>query len=221
MCKEIQTVVEPLKIKMKTCDNNQTETVKWIEKEDKSFGDKLMRNIAVASSLILCIVALRTSADSEANSAVDYVLAAASDHSLLDDQLGKLSFVSSLFPETVLVFGETRNNFSSPVIEGELMHTWSQSEPYSSWRSNTCDVFASCSGEVIGVYHGNSDERLLQIMDSNGISVLYGNLKDVYVHTGDYVESGMLIACLAADDELYFEIRQNGISMPPSQYSIE
>ena len=81
--------------------------VEWIEPEKKRIGESFYKNIAVASALVLCAVTLRTGAIPPLNDAADAVLTAATDQSLLDEQLGKLSFVSALFPEATLVFGES------------------------------------------------------------------------------------------------------------------
>lgn len=181
--------------------------------------DKLLKNLGVASALVLCAVTLRTGTVPALDPAADVILTAATDHSLLSDQLGKLSFVSALFPETVLVFGETSIPTLAKPIDGEqITHTWSEQEPYTAWKADRGVVTAATSGEVTGVYHGNGDERIVQVMDEDGLICRYGNLESVNVRTGDAVSTGDPIGTLLPDEEFVFEVRKNGVSVDPSAY---
>ena len=94
----------------------------------------------------------------------------------MNGDLGKLSFVSSIFPEASLVFGESGGKLTMPVEAESVVHAWSQSEPFISWDAQTKIVTSAMAGEVIGVYHGNEDERLVQVLGADGLSCLYGNL---------------------------------------------
>lgn len=199
--------------------SKDTRHVEWIEPPKKRHGEAFMKNLAVASALVLCAVTLRTGAIPSADKAVDVVMTAATDQSLLDEQLGKLSFVSALFPEAVLVFGESDSDMLSlPVSGGTVVHAWSEAEPYMSWRTDTREVSASFDGEVIGVYHGNGEERLVQVMSNNGLSCLYGNLGEVNVQTGDSVAAGDLLGILTAGEDFVLEVRQAGMSIDPALY---
>lgn len=196
-----------------------SQQVEWIDPPKKRHGEAFMKNLAVASALVLCAVTLRTGAIPSANTAVDAVMTAATDHSLLDEQLGKLSFVSALFPEAVLVFGENDYaELSLPVNGGTVVHAWSEAEPYMSWRTDNREVSASFDGEVIGVYHGNGEERLVQVMGNDGLSCLYGNLAEVNVQTGDAVAAGDLLGVLTAGEDFVLEVRQEGLSIDPALY---
>lgn len=193
--------------------------VEWAVPVKKRFGESFFKNIAVASALVLCAVTLRTGAVPQLSDAADAVLTAATDQSLLDDQLGKLSFVSALFPEATLVFGESyAETMDVPVSGGVVVHAWSEAEPYMSWRSDNQQVNAVSDGEVVGVYHGNGDERLVQVMNSDGMAYLYGNLAEVYVQTGDMVKSGDCLGSLLTGADCVFELRENGRSINPSDY---
>ena len=192
---------------------------KWIEAGKTKAGESVLHNLAVASALVLCAVTLRTGAIPALSDSADVVMTAATDQSLLDDQLGKLSFVSALFPEAVLVFGENSpQQLSMPVSGGVVIHAWSEAEPYMSWRTSGSQVTSASSGEVIGVYHGNGDERLVQILGNDGLSCLYGNLQEVYVKTGDAIRSGDIIGRLSTGQDFVLEVRQNGMSVDPAMY---
>ena len=77
-------------------------------------------------------------------------------------------------------------------------------------------VTAAAEGEVVGVYHGNGDERLVQVLGADGIACLYGNLAGVSVSTGDAVASGDPIGTLMTGADAVFEVRRDGVSIDPA-----
>ena len=81
--------------------------IEWVKTPKKHWQERLLPNLAIASALMLCAVALKTGAIPPLTDAVQSVMSAATDDSLLNGDLGKLSFVSSIFPEASLVFGES------------------------------------------------------------------------------------------------------------------
>lgn len=191
----------------------------WKTPVKHKLGENLMKNLGVAAALVLCAVTLKGGALPGATGAVDAVLAAATDESLLDDHLGKLSFVSSLFPEATLVFGEKQDNeLILPVSGGTVVHVWSSSEPYMSWRTSSRQVLAAGVGTVMGVYHGEDEERLIHIMGENGLSCLYGNLQDAQVSAGESVSPGDVLGTLLEERDCVFEVRQDGVSVDPAKY---
>lgn len=190
--------------------------IEWQEPPRRKTGEHLMRNLATASALVLCAVALRQGALPGADSAVDAVMTAMTDNTLLDDTLGRLSFVSSLFPEATLVFGEqTCPALEVPVSGGTIIHAWSESEPYTTWRSDARTVTSSLAGEVIGVYHGEGEELLVQVMAEDGLACLYGNLAEISVTAGDMVQTGDVLGLVMADADCVMELRRNGVSIDP------
>lgn len=218
-----ETQITPLRVRSrvlvpdKTPDNKSV--VDWVEPVRKRRGEALLKNLAVSSALVLCAVTLRAGTLPTLNDATDVIMTAATDHSLLDDQLGKLSFVSALFPEAVLVFGESgTETLAMPVSGGVIVHAWSEAEPYMSWRTNSRQVTAASAGEVIGVYHGNGDERLMQVMGNDGLACLYGNMSAVSVQTGDAVMSGDVLGELMTGSDFVFEVRRDGMSIDPAVF---
>ena len=197
--------------------SQQESAIQWQEPPKRRTGEHLIRNLATASALVLCAVALRQGALPGAGTAVDAVMTAVTDNSLLDDSLGRLSFVSSLFPEATLVFGEqTYPTLAWPVSGGTVVHTWTEAEPYTTWRSSARTVTSSIDGEVIGVYHGEGEELLVQVMGDNGLACLYGNLAEVSVSTGDAVQAGDTLGLVMAEADCVMELRRDGISIDPS-----
>lgn len=198
---------------------SQQHVIDWQSVPDAPRGQALLKNLGVAAALVLCAVTLRTGAIPSLSDATDAVLTAATDQSLLDDQLGKLSFVSALFPETVLVFGEnTTPELSLPVSGGVVVHAWSEGEPYMTMRTQSRDVVSASDGEVSGIFHGNEEERLIQVTLQDGTTCIYGNMDSIAVSTGDYVSAGMKLGCLLPGEDLAFEVRKNGISVDPMRY---
>ncbi len=223
MPKTNHTDVSPLKIKaspdFQEFNTTKCPSIDWRNVPEAPRGQSLLKNLGVAGALVLCAVTLRTGAIPSLSDATDAVLTAATDQSLLDDQLGKLSFVSALFPETVLVFGEdTVPELSLPVSGGMVVHAWSEWEPYLTMRTQSLDVVSASDGEVSGIFHGNGEERLIQVSQENGTTCLYGNLESVTVSTGDFVDAGTVLGKLLPGEDLVFEVRKNGVSVDPMQY---
>ncbi len=194
----------------------ETPAIEWKQAEKGRGGEKLLRNMAVAAALLICAVALRSGALPELSPAADAVLTAATDDSLLNDQLGRLSFVSALFPEAALVFGSQDDALALPVSGGAVVHAWSQAEPWMAWRTGSAVVTSASAGEGIGVYHGNGDERLVQVLGEDGLACLYGNLAEVSVSTGDAVSAGDPIGTLMTGADAVFEVRRDGVSIDPA-----
>lgn len=198
--------------------------IEWIETPKKRHGEALLSNLAIASALVLCAVTLRTGALPTLSGATDAIMTAATsdplgEDDLLNDQLGRLSFVSSLFPEATLVFGQSGDEtLSLPVSGGTVVHAWSVQEPYMAWRSSQETVTAAAAGEVIGVYHGNGDERLVQVMGHDGLACLYGNLGEVHVSEGDAVSTGDVLGTVMKGADCVFEVRRDGMSVDPALY---
>ena len=190
--------------------------IEWKQSTKKQPGEQLLRNMAVASALLICAVALRSGALPALSPAADAVLTAATDESLLDDPLGRLSFVSSLFPEAALVFGAMEDSLALPVSGGVVVHAWSEAEPWMAWRTGGDTVTASADGEVVGVYHGNGDERLVQVVGADGTACMYGNLAEAAVATGDRVSAGDPIGTLIPGADAVLEVRRNGVSIDPA-----
>lgn len=218
MCGNDKTLVTGFNVKEKI-NLQKPMGINWAEVPKRGRGEGFAKNLAVSSALVLCVVTLRAGALPTMNDMTDVVLAAATDQSLLDEQLGKLSFVNALFPEAVLVFGEHQtSDLVLDISADQVVHAWSEQEPYISCAVPDRQVYSPCGGEVVAVYHGNGDERLVQIMSDDGIACLIGNLQDIHVQTGDYVTSSTLIGTLLPDVSCVIEVRENGCSIDPAPY---
>lgn len=211
-----ETKQTELRVRPRRSELTERTDITWVKKPKKHWQERLLPNLAIASALMLCAVALKTGAIPPLTGAVQAVMSAATDDSLLSDELGKLSFVSSIFPEAALVFGESAGKLAMPVEAQGVVHAWSQSEPFISWDAQTRIVTSAMAGEVIGVYHGNEEERLVQVLGADGLSCLYGNLSSVTVSTGDRVETGDPLGTLLDGQTCVMEVRQDGQSVDPA-----
>lgn len=208
--------------------DKKTNTDDWTIKKSKNVdwyidkrkpGSELMKNLAVAASLVLCAVTLKTGAVPGAENMTDAVVTAVTSDTLLDDQLGKLSFVSKLFPEATLVFGEQHEgDLVLPVISGTVIHAWNDQEPYLAWQAQDREVRSACDGTVMGVYHGTEEERIVQIMNDEGLVCVYGNLQEAHVQEGERIAAGESIGVLLQDQACVLEVSMNGQSVDPMRY---
>ena len=227
MSESNMTQVTPMVIRenshFNTNENCIHTTPEWQDiASPKPRGQSWLKNMAVASALVLCAVTLRTGALPTFSTATDAILTVATDQSLLDDQLGKLSFVSALFPEAVLVFGEsTYHELTMPVSGGTVIHTWSEDEPYLSLRTNSSRVLSASSGEVVGIYHGNGEEQLVQVFGEGGLSCIYGNLMNVNVQIGEQIEPGQVVGTILPGKDLIFEVKLDGFHVDPAKYMLQ
>ncbi|MBQ7850722.1 MAG: hypothetical protein IJ343_13440, partial [Clostridia bacterium] len=64
--------------------------IEWKQPKRRPIGEHLTRNLSVAAALLICAVTLRAGALPELSGMTDAVLAAATEDSLLNDQLGRL-----------------------------------------------------------------------------------------------------------------------------------
>lgn len=220
MSQQNQTRVSRLRARSPIVFSNNTEGGKpsvpeWHE-DERPTTDHFFRNLTVAATMVLCVVTLRTGAIPPLDHTTDAVLTAATDQSLLDEQLGKLSFVNALFPEAVLVFGEQQPSSARIPIDAEAVtHAWSEEEPYTCWRSNDSQIVAASEGEVTGIFHGYEDELIVEVSDASNLTWLYGNLSELAVSLGDQLKPGDPIGHILSGEDLALEVRCNGRSFDP------
>ena len=208
-----ETTTEPMQLKEYRPGGPQ-----WQQPVKRSRLEELTKNMAVAAALLICVVALRNGALPGSDGLMEAVLTATTGDTLLDDQLGKLTFVSTLFPEATLVFGEahTDADILMPVTGAEVVHAWSQREPYVMLETRRSDVRAAADGEVMSIAHGLDEERIVRIRHDDHTETLYGNLKNCHVSEGDQLCAGDVFAELLDGKPLAFELRVDGRSVDPA-----
>lgn len=188
--------------------------LEWITPKRKSFVESLTRNVAVAAALLLFVVAVRSAAIPQAQDVFTAVKDSVNMN--LDETLGKLSFVSSLLPESALVFWDNDDavQVTAPV-HGDIVHAFSEEEPYVGLLGVSNDVRAAADGEVMNIAHGDGEERVVRIRHDDGLETIYGNLTQCYVAEGDQVYEGDIIGETADKQPVYFEVRKSGRSVDP------
>lgn len=178
--------------------------------------DKLVRNLAVVGGLVLVIIAVRNSTIPEAQSVFSALQESVGMQ--WDESVGKLSFVNSLLPEEIQeVWSEEPSIAVFSPLNGEVVHAWSQNEPYLLISGTVSDVRASADGEVMSIAHGMDEERILRVRHDDASETIYGNLVTCSVEVGDRVYAGDVIGTLLDGFPLAFEVRLDGRSVDPSK----
>lgn len=187
------------------------------DKKPRAWGiqmDRLLRNVAVAGALLLVIVAIRNTGATPTQSVFSALQSGLNME--WDESLGKLSFVSNLIPQSVQsVFGQRQSIAVLAPNNGEIVHAWSQAEPYIEMAGSVSDVRAAANGEIMSIAHGLEEEIILRIRHENNTETLYGNLATCFMEVGDYVFEGDIVGVVLDDKPLAFELRQDGRSIDP------
>ncbi len=188
--------------------------LEWVTPQKKSFVESLTRNVAVAAALLLFVVAVRNAAAPQTQDVFTAIQDSVNMN--LDETLGKLSFVSNLLPESALVFwnNEDAVQVTAPV-HGDIVHTFTEEEPYVGLLGVSNDVRAAADGEVMNIAHGDGEERVVRVRHEDGLETIYGNLSQCYVAEGDQVYEGDIIGETADKQPVYFEVRKSGRSVDP------
>lgn len=179
-----------------------------------TFGERLIRNSAVACALLLTLMAVRNVDKPWSNRLTESIRSAVSMRVDWDNTLGRLSFVRALMPDSALVFlnlsdGET---LCAPV-EGVLRHAYSADQP---WLEYACEadtpVRAAQAGTVRAVGRGAGEDYIVLLEHEQGESV-YGYLASTGLQEGQQVNRGDELG--KSSQRLYFEWREAGQSVDP------
>ncbi|MBQ9262614.1 MAG: M23 family metallopeptidase [Clostridia bacterium] len=183
--------------------------MQYIQPEKPHFAECLARNMALAGMLLLTVVAVRNAklpSGQTVLTAVQQIIEPG-----WDDNLGKINFVSNLFPDTVAVFFQMEPDIdlTAPCF-GAVTHTWSNDEPYIGYQAANGRVYAAGDGQVMSIAHGMEDERIIRVRHDNGIETLYYNLADVNVGEGDSVTATTCLGTSIAGQTALLEVRRAG-----------
>lgn len=179
-----------------------------------------LRNMVLSSAAVFCLtigsIALIANTDK-----AEMVLNHVTTDFEYDETLGRLQFVSSVLPESAMVFLESSDTDTaievfSPV-SGNLTHVWSQSEPWFEYTSSN-EIRACRDGEIMAVVKNHDDEYTVRMLHDDGYESLYSGLSEVYVNHLDSVQSGKPIGI--SSGEASFEMRKDGLSIKP-QFAAE
>lgn len=180
------------------------------------FGERLARNLALAGMLVLTVTAVRNAQLPTGQT----VLTSVQDmiDSNWDESLGKISFVSNLFPETVSVFFATSPQavLTAPCF-GTIQHKWTAGEPYLGYDHTDGKVYALSAGQVMSLAHGMDEERIIRVRQEDGLETLYYNLASVHVAEGDQVTAETCLGEALADRQVVVEVRREGRAIDPTE----
>ena len=182
-----------------------------------TFTDRLLRNSAIACAALLGVLALGNIRQPWAEKAAQGIEQALTMRIDLDDSLGELTFVRDLMPESALVFLNVSGApaLTTPVA-GEVEHPWSSVQPWLMFDGgDDAPVAAASAGTVTAVSPMSEGRFGLLIDHGSGVETVYAHLARVDVAAGDAVERGQALGVCA--DDLYFEYRENGASVDPSE----
>lgn len=175
-------------------------------KTGKSIGDRLTRNIAIATLLLLTVVGIRESSPNGQGflKAVQSVV-----ESEWDQNVGKLTYVSSTLADSLQVFQSSSKDdpLMTAPVSADVLQAWSAAEPCLVYQ-NPGSVYASARGEVTQIAHDDNGYTIVHLTHANGINTLYYGLTSCLVQEGDAVQSDTLLG--RADDSFAFEMRKNG-----------
>lgn len=172
------------------------------------FGERMLRNTAVAVALLLCAVAARSAGLAPRDGLLARVVTMD-----LGESLGSLRFVSNLLPESARVFWNLGSERHAAPSRAQVVHAFSESEPYLCYSEG--EALASAAGEVMSVTRDALGRQTVRLRHESGMETLYGNLLGVSVREGDEVKAGQVMGLSRA---LTFEMRTEGRPMDPEPY---
>lgn len=182
-----------------------------------SFQERLLRNSFLACAVLLGVLALGNVQAPWALKAADNIEKALTMEINLDESLGQLRFVRKLMPESALVFFNlsSEHEYQLP-SDGPLSHPYSSAQPWLMFASEPgSSVYAIADGTVSAVSPLSDGTYGILIDHGNGLESVTANLISASVQPGDPVpRSGVLGN---AGDHVYFELRQGGEAIDPSE----
>jgi len=180
------------------------------------FGDRLLRNSAIACALLLGILALGNLRQPWAEKAAQGIERALTMHINLDESIGELTFVRQIMPESALVFLNLSGGSElTPPSDGAMCHAWSAVQPWLMFEAGNRPVFACAAGTVTAVSPLSEGRYGLLVDHGNGLESVYAGLSDASVQAGDSVTRGQSLG--TCGDGLYFELRQGGEAVDPTE----
>lgn len=214
---ETKTKNISVKTRKEPLNGSVAELISMPERENR-FGtrflqlDRLVRNFAVVGGLVLVMIAVRSSNVPQVQSV--FSVLQTSTGMQWDESIGKLSFVNGFLPEEIqAVWNENPALSVFAPVNGEIVHVWSEKEPYLLIQGDLSDVRASADGEVMSIAHGLDEERIVRIRHDARTETVYGNLQNCTLEIGQSVCAGEVLGTLLPEHPLAFEVRVDGRSV--------
>jgi murein DD-endopeptidase MepM/ murein hydrolase activator NlpD len=193
--------------------------IKRAEGVRRSPGERLLRNAAVACSLLLTLLALSNLNQPWTDKTVASIRSAISMRIDLDESLGKLHFVRDLVPDAALVFWNMGGGDMVGPVSGQLSHPYDANQPWLLYQTGGAQpVRAALAGQVVAATQGADGAWTLMIDHENGEQTVYAYVAQSIVKVGQKVSAGDQIGVTsdAGDARLYFELRKAGQPEDPT-----
>ena len=193
--------------------------IKRAEGVRRSPGERLLRNAAVACSLLLTLLALSNLNQPWTEQTVASIRSAISMRIDLDESLGKLHFVRDLVPDAALVFWNMGAGDMVGPVNAQLSHPYDANQPWLLYQTGGAQpVRAALAGQVVAATQGADGAWTLMIDHENGEQTVYAYVAQPIVKVGQKVSAGDQIGVTsdAGDARLYFELRKSGQPEDPT-----
>ena len=172
------------------------------------FGERMLRNTAIATALLLCAVAAKTAGIAPEDSLLSRAVTMD-----LSESLGGLKFVSNLLPESARVFWNLGQERHSAPSVAAMTHEYTAAEPYRTYSEG--EAQASADGEVMSVVRDAAGRQTVRLRHDSGMETIYGNLIAASVREGEQVKAGQVLGVSRA---LVYEMRAEGLPTDPAPY---
>lgn len=168
--------------------------------------EKLTRNVAVATALLLGVVALRDTTANGGNfvQAVKDIV-----ESEWDQNVGRLTYVSSSLADSIQVFGARQPEWICPVI-GEPALTVSAVDSALRYEK-AGPVYAAAAGEVTQIAHDENERYIVRVFHRDGLTTTYYGLDTCAVREGDPVTEATVLG--VSSTAFAFEAQKYGRSI--------
>lgn len=193
---------------VKRCQAETPECIAAQKKNRPLLGEKLTRNVLIATFALACVVSARDMALSPDKNVLSVLQSAV--ESEWDENLGRLVYAGNTLTDAIAVFSPAANTPQlyqpcfSPVAD-----VFTDDTPYIVYQPAE-SVYAAAACEVISISRAG-DENLYTVRTycDNGLECLYFGLSSCFVAEGDILPARAQIgAC--TDHSLVFEVRKNG-----------
>ena len=187
------------------------------KKKRSSFQERLLRNSCIACAVLLGVLALNNIDRPWAQKTAGNVEKALTMKIDLDKSIGQMSFVQKIMPESALVFfnitGET--DILKPA-DGSICHAFSDIQPYLMFETASGSAVYMPKDGTISAASSLSDGTWGILIDhGEGLESVVAGISEIRVSAGDKIRQGEQIG--TSSDKIYFELREGGNAVDPSQ----
>jgi len=182
-----------------------------------SVGEKLTRNVLIASLALACVVSARNISVSQDQNVLGILQSAV--ESEWDANLGRLVYANSTLSEAISVFaGASSATLYQPCLS-QVADVFSADTPYIAYQASD-SVYTAAACEITSVtYHPETQSYSLRTHCENGLDCLYFGLSACFASEGDTLPARAPIGACERQN-LIFEVRKNGVSVDASEYFV-